>query len=66
MSWRIADAAERQRVLIMVSQYAHCLNDLLFRNSVGELNLDVVAVVSNHPELRPPPTSTGCPSGTSR
>jgi len=52
MSWRMADAAERQRVLIMVSQYAHCLNDLLFRNSVGELNLDVVAVVSNHPTLK--------------
>ena len=52
MNWRMADAAERQRVLIMVSQYAHCLNDLLFRNSVGELNLDVVAVVSNHPTLQ--------------
>ena len=51
MGWRLADAAERQRVLIMVSQYAHCLNDLLFRNSVGELNLDVVAIVSNHPTL---------------
>jgi formyltetrahydrofolate deformylase len=51
MTWRLADAAERQRVLIMVSQYAHCLNDLLFRNSVGELNLDVVAVVSNHTTL---------------
>lgn len=51
MSWRMADAAERQRVLIMVSQYAHCLNDLLFRNSIGELNLDVVAIVSNHPDL---------------
>jgi formyltetrahydrofolate deformylase len=51
MSWRMADSAERQRVLIMVSHYAHCLNDLLFRNSVGELNLDVVAIVSNHPTL---------------
>ena len=51
MSWRLADAAERQRVLILVSRYAHCLNDLLFRNSVGELNLEVVAVVSNHPDL---------------
>ena len=51
MNWRLRDAAERQRVIIMVSQYAHCLNDLLFRNSVGELNLDVVAVVSNHPTL---------------
>jgi formyltetrahydrofolate deformylase len=34
------------------SQYAHCLHDLLFRNSIGELHLDVVAVVSNHPDLR--------------
>ena len=52
MSWRIADRDERQRVLIMVSQYPHCLNDLLFRNSIGELNLDVVAIVSNHETLR--------------
>jgi formyltetrahydrofolate deformylase len=52
MSWRMADSRERQRVLIMVSQYAHCLNDLLFRNSVGELNLDVVAIVSNHEALK--------------
>ncbi|WP_219413743.1 formyltetrahydrofolate deformylase [Pseudonocardia nigra] len=51
MTWRMVDAAERQRVVIMVSRFAHCLNDLLFRTSVGELNLDVVAVVSNHPDL---------------
>ncbi len=52
MTWRLVDVAERQRVVVMVSQYAHCLNDLLFRNSIGELDLDVVAVVSNHPDLR--------------
>ena len=52
MTWRLVDVTERSRVVVMVSQYAHCLNDLLFRNSVGELNLDVVAVVSNHPDLR--------------
>jgi len=52
MSWRLTDRDERQRVVIMVSQYAHCLNDLLFRNSIGELNLDVVAVVSNHTTLK--------------
>ncbi|MFQ1002928.1 formyltetrahydrofolate deformylase [Modestobacter sp. SSW1-42] len=51
MRWRMTDGAARQRVLIMVSQYAHCLNDLLFRNSIGELALDVVAVVSNHATL---------------
>jgi formyltetrahydrofolate deformylase len=51
MDWRMVDTAQRQRTLIMVSRYAHCLNDLLFRNSIGELHLDVVAVVSNHPDL---------------
>jgi formyltetrahydrofolate deformylase len=51
MTWELTDAAQRQRVVIMVSKFAHCLNDLLFRNSIGELNLDVVGVVSNHPDL---------------
>ncbi len=51
MSWRLVDSAERARVVIMVSKFGHCLNDLLFRNSVADLNLDVVAVVSNHPDL---------------
>ncbi|MEU4377252.1 formyltetrahydrofolate deformylase [Pseudonocardia alni] len=51
MDWRLVDAAERQRTVLMVSKFAHCLNDLLFRNSIGELNLDIVAVVSNHPDL---------------
>ncbi|WP_249011065.1 formyltetrahydrofolate deformylase [Conexibacter sp. DBS9H8] len=52
MTWRLLDAAQRRRVLIMVSREGHCLNDLLYRNSVGELNLEVVAVVSNHEDLR--------------
>ncbi|WP_308817215.1 formyltetrahydrofolate deformylase [Pseudonocardia alni] len=51
MSWRLVDAASRPRVVLMVSKFAHCLNDLLFRTSIGELNLDIVAVVSNHPDL---------------
>jgi formyltetrahydrofolate deformylase len=50
ISWRIVDAATRPRVLIMVSKFGHCLNDLLFRTSDGRLNIDVVAVVSNHPD----------------
>ena len=51
LTWRMVDAAVRTRVLILVSKAAHCLNDLLFRNSMGELNLDVAAIVSNHPDL---------------
>jgi formyltetrahydrofolate deformylase len=53
MDWSIAASAERPRVLIMVSKLDHCLNDLLYRWRLGELKIDIVAVVSNHPDLRP-------------
>ncbi|MFE9169435.1 formyltetrahydrofolate deformylase [Streptomyces kebangsaanensis] len=48
MNWRLEPAGTRRRVLIMVSRYDHCLNDLLFRARSGDLPVDVVAVVSNH------------------
>jgi formyltetrahydrofolate deformylase len=51
MSWRLTRAAQPQRVLIMVSKYGHCLNDLLYRASTGALNIVVPAIVSNHPDL---------------
>jgi formyltetrahydrofolate deformylase len=51
MRWDLWDASQRARLLIMVSRYGHCLNDLLFRASTGWLAADVVAVVSNHPDL---------------
>jgi formyltetrahydrofolate deformylase len=51
MSWQLTDAAHRPRVLIMVSKLGHCLEDLLFRASTGTLQIEVVAVVSNHPDL---------------
>ena len=38
-----------RRALVMVSQYEHCLAELLYRRDQGDLPLDVVAVVSNHP-----------------
>jgi formyltetrahydrofolate deformylase len=52
MTVRLVDPAQPLRVVIMVSKLAHCLNDLLYRCSVGDLNLEVVAVVSNHEDLR--------------
>src|SRR5204863_2557423 len=39
---------QRPRVLLMVSQYGHCLNDLLFRWKSGQLPVDIPAIVSNH------------------
>ncbi|MGN6415061.1 formyltetrahydrofolate deformylase [Flexivirga sp.] len=43
-------AGDKQRVLVMVSKFAHCLNDLLFRAHVDDLPIEIVAVVSNHPD----------------
>ena len=48
MRFSLRPAEEPRRVLIMVSRFAHCLNDLLFRARVGDLPIEVVAVVSNH------------------
>lgn len=52
MTLGLHDASERQRVVIMVSRQGHCLNDLLFRVSTGQLPIDVVAIVSNHEDFR--------------
>jgi formyltetrahydrofolate deformylase len=43
--------ARRPRVLLLVSQHGHCLNDLLFRWNSGQLAVDIPAVVSNHSSL---------------
>ncbi|MCP9958517.1 formyltetrahydrofolate deformylase [Streptomyces sudanensis] len=51
MDWRIHRADERMRVVLMVSRFGHCLNDLLFRTRIGALPVDVVAVVSNHTDF---------------
>jgi formyltetrahydrofolate deformylase len=51
MDWELHPADARLRVLIMVSKLGHCLNDLLFRWRAGRLPIEVVAVVSNHPDL---------------
>jgi formyltetrahydrofolate deformylase len=51
MNWRMLHVSDKQRVLIMASKYGHCLNDLLFRADNGGLGIDIVAVVSNHPDL---------------
>ncbi|WSQ13983.1 formyltetrahydrofolate deformylase [Streptomyces sp. NBC_01231] len=48
MRWHLEPVTNRPRVLIMVSRYGHCLNDLLFRARSGDLPIDVVGVVSNH------------------
>jgi formyltetrahydrofolate deformylase len=48
MAAQIRAVAQRSRVLLMVSQHGHCLNDLLFRWKSGQLPVDIQAIVSNH------------------
>jgi len=49
MNWIMRDMAERKRAMIIVSKFDHCLVDLLYRWRIGELPMDIAAVVSNHP-----------------
>lgn len=53
MEFELWGAAVPYRTLIMVSKHLHCLNDLLFRASTGTLQIDIPAVVSNHPDAGP-------------
>lgn len=48
MNWQLEPHGRKRRVLIMVSKFGHCLNDLLFRARTGDLPIEIVAVVSNH------------------
>ena len=49
MAWKLRAPGHRQRVLMMVSKFDHCLGNLLYRMRIGELAMDVVGIVSNHP-----------------
>ncbi|GAA2363695.1 formyltetrahydrofolate deformylase [Saccharopolyspora halophila] len=49
------------RILVMVSKLGHCLNDLIYRWRAGELGAEIVAVVSNHEDLRPMAEAAGLP-----
>ncbi|MFL6682598.1 MAG: ACT domain-containing protein, partial [Burkholderiaceae bacterium] len=53
--------ARRPRVLLMVSQHGHCLNDLLFRWHSGQLDIDIPAIVSNHTAFADLAASYGLP-----
>ncbi len=49
MDWRLRCADERRKVMLMVSKFDHCLGDLLYRHRIGELPMDVVGIICNHP-----------------
>jgi formyltetrahydrofolate deformylase len=61
LDWRLAYASERKRAALLASREDHCLLDLLWRRRRGELDADVVAVVSNHPDLASDVAGFGVP-----
>ena len=53
MTYELWSATAPYRTLILVSKQLHCLNDLLFRQSTGSLQIEVAGVVSNHTDAEP-------------
>ncbi|WCJ64663.1 formyltetrahydrofolate deformylase [Agrobacterium tumefaciens] len=48
MDYDIHDLSQKKKIVIMVSRFGHCLNDLLYRSRIGALPVEIVAVISNH------------------
>ena len=59
MTYELWSARTPYRTLIMVSKQLHCLNDLLFRTTTGDLQIEVPLVVSNHLDAEPLAKSYG-------
>jgi len=47
--WELRRKDQPRKVLLLVSKFDHCLGDLLYRRRIGEMDMDVVGIVSNHP-----------------
>ncbi len=52
MIWKLHDGSRKARVVILVSKFGHCLNDLLHRYHTGSLPIEIPAVISNHQDMR--------------
>ncbi|KGN39405.1 formyltetrahydrofolate deformylase [Knoellia subterranea] len=61
MVWELRKAVTAYRMVVMVSRFGHVLNDLLFRWKSGQINADIVGIVSNHTDLEPMARSYGIP-----
>ncbi|MFB7908010.1 formyltetrahydrofolate deformylase [Kitasatospora sp. NPDC056076] len=61
MDWQIHPTEQRMRIVLMVSKFGHCLNDLLYRTRIGALPVEIAAVVSNHTDLQDLTESYGIP-----
>lgn len=53
MQWALTPQSHKPKVIILVSKFDHCLNDLLYKYKIGQLNIEIPAIISNHPDLKP-------------
>jgi formyltetrahydrofolate deformylase len=51
-TWKICYLEDKMRVAILVSKYTHAIQELLWRYSLGEFNIEIPLVISNHPDLK--------------
>ena len=51
MDAHVHSLARKPRLLLMVSKFGHCLNDLVFRQHSGQLDVEIAGIVSNHPDF---------------
>ena len=59
MTAEVHEHSQKSRVLILVSKFGHCLNDLLYRHAIGALPIEIRAIVSNHRNfISSPPATT--------
>ena len=61
MDWELRWWRQARRIAILVSRHDHCLLDLLWRRRRGELDAEILAVISNHPDLEPEAMAAGVP-----
>ncbi len=52
-TWRVEFTGKKMRVAIFVSKSGHCLQDILWRQRLGEFSIDVPLIVSNHEDMKP-------------
>ena len=52
MDWNLYHDNEKQNILLLVSKFGHCLNDLLHRYKSGALHANIPAIISNHTDMK--------------
>jgi formyltetrahydrofolate deformylase len=50
-TWKISLSHKKPRLALFVSKYDHCLQEILWRHRLGEINAEIALIISNHPEL---------------